>query len=538
MIVGAGPAGLTAALELLRRTDIVPIVLEQSDDVGGLARTTVYRGNRIDIGGHRFFTKSDRVMQWWLDLMPLDPAAEAGAFTITYQGRRREVAAAAFAQAGSAAAMGSDAGSGTAVADAAGPALDRVMLVRQRKSRIYFRRKLFDYPLRVNLETLRKLGLVTTLRIVATYLWSAAFPIRNPKNLEEFFVNRFGRELYATFFKAYTEKVWGVPCAEISAEWGEQRVKGLSIGRVLSQWLRKRLRPSRSIAQRDVETSLIERFLYPRLGPGQMWEIATEEIRARGGQVLLGLSVDRIVLRDGRVVAVEAVDARSGERSSFACDLAFSTMPVPELVRAIGPSVPADARVVAEGLQFRDFLTVGLLVRDLELRDPGGRAIEDTWIYIQEPEVLAGRLQFFNRWSPDLVRDPATTWIGVEYFCSEHDALWSRPDAELVRFAAEEMERIGILSRDDLLDGTVLRAPKAYPAYFGAYERFDQVRAWLDGIDNLFAIGRNGMHKYNNQDHSMLCAMTAVDNLIEGRRDKSNLWAVNTEMEYHESRAE
>jgi protoporphyrinogen oxidase len=500
VIIGAGPAGLTAALELLRRTGLRPVVLEQLDQVGGLARTTVHRGNRIDIGGHRFFTKSDRVMSWWLEILPTEPASGD--------------------------------------VPAAGIDPERVMLVRKRRSRIYFRGTLVDYPLRLNARTLGSLGVRATARILASYAWSTAFPIRQPANLEEFLTNRFGRELYRTFFKTYTEKVWGVPCHRISAEWGEQRVKDLSVGRVVAQWARGLVPRRETIEQRGTDTSLIERFLYPKYGPGQMWEVVAERVLAMGGEVLTGFVADKIRVRGSRIVAVEAARRGTGERRSFEADVVFSCMPVPDLVRALDAPVPDAVREVADGLMFRDFLTVGLLVRDLALRDENQARVEDTWLYVQEPGVLAGRVQVFNNWSPALVRDPSTVWIGVEYFCREGDELWSRPDAALVEFAAAEMRRIGVVGSERVLDGTVLRAPRAYPAYFGTYARFAELRSFLDRFENLYPVGRNGMHRYDNQDHAMLCSMIAVDNIVDGRSDRSNLWAVNTEKEYHEERSD
>jgi len=515
VVIGGGPAGVTAALELLRRTDLRPVVLEQLNQVGGLARTTEYQGNRIDIGGHRFFTKSDRVMSWWLEILPVEPT-NGDALTIAYHGKTRALP------------------SRRAGIDPAHP--ERVMLVRKRKSRIYFRRALFDYPLCLNARTLRNLGWRSAARIVASYAWSTAFPIRQPANLEEFFRNRFGRELYRTFFESYTEKVWGVPCHQISAQWGEQRVKGLSVGRVVTQWARRLIRRRETIEQRGTDTSLIERFLYPKYGPGQMWEVVAERVQAMGGQVLTGFAAERIRAQGNRIVAVEATRRGTGERRSFDADVVFSSMPIPELIRGLDAPVPDAVREVAQGLMFRDFFTVGLLVKDLALEDSNQARIEDTWLYIQEPDVLAGRVQIFNNWSPALVRDPSTVWIGVEYFCNETDELWNRPDAALVGLAAAEMLKIGIIGAEKILDGTVLRAPKAYPAYFGAYARFAELRSFLDQFENLYPVGRNGMHRYDNQDHAMLSSMVAVDNIVDGRGDKANLWAVNTEAEYHETR--
>ncbi|MBI4875039.1 MAG: NAD(P)/FAD-dependent oxidoreductase [Acidobacteria bacterium] len=499
IIVGAGPAGLTAAHELSVRTDIRPVVLEKSGFMGGISRTVNYKGNRIDIGGHRFFSKSDRVMRWWQDVLPVE-------------GTR----------------------------DAPDPATsDLVFLVRNRLSRIYYLRKFFSYPLSLSAETILKLGLRRTARAGASYLWSMLFPLRPEKSLEDFFINRFGRELYETFFRDYTEKVWGVPCREIGAEWGAQRIKGLSIGRAIAHMLKKG-RGGGDVAQKGTETSLIERFLYPKFGPGQMWEEVARRVTARGGEILTHWNVDGVEHDGaGRVLAVRAAQTETGESHRFAGDFFFSTMPVQELVAAIEPPAPAPVREIGEGLMYRDFLTVGVLCRDLKLKNRtprGPEPVRDNWIYIQEPEVQVGRLQIFNNWSPYMVADPATTWVGLEYFCNEGDALWSRGDADLIELAKRELAAIDIADPADVLDATVIRMPKAYPAYFGAYRRFPELIEWSRQFRNLYLVGRNGMHRYNNQDHSMLTAMLAVDQIASGSRDPDALWSLNTEKEYHEEK--
>jgi protoporphyrinogen oxidase len=518
VIIGAGPAGLTAAYELLDRTDITPLVIEMSESVGGISRTVNYKGNRIDIGGHRFFSKSDRVMEWWLQRMPLQRLASDT--TIAYQRKYRHL---------------------EAQAAAPDPDLtDRVMLVRQRKSRIYFLRKFFDYPLRLNIDTVAKLGPIRMMKIALSYGWAALFATKHPMNLEEFFISRFGRELYLTFFKSYTEKVWGESCMQISAEWGAQRIKGLSIGKALQHFLRTVFRRTRGdIGQKTTETSLIEEYLYPKYGPGQMWETVADEVTRRGGTVLMKQRARKLHVDGDRVIAIDAVDTESGEVNTYTADYVFSTMPVNELIQALDTDIPSSVREVARGLVYRDFITVGLLLKRLKVRERdrnGYRPISDNWIYIQEPDVKLGRLQIFNNWSPYMVADPATTWIGLEYFCYDSDDLWNLPDGEMIDLAKTELARIGIIEAADVLDGTVLRMPKTYPAYFGTYCRFGELRAFLDQFSNLFLIGRNGMHKYNNQDHSMLTAMTAVDNIVAGKVDKANIWEVNAEQDYHEAR--
>ena len=516
IIIGAGPAGLTAAYELLIRSDIHPIVLEKSAAMGGISRTVNYKGNRIDIGGHRFFSKSDRVMNWWLSHMPIDAATGASGNRISYQGQSRDV-------------------NGPETRDE-----DAVMLIRQRKSRIYFLRKFFDYPIRLSAQTLWKLGYIRSMKIAFSYLKTVIFPPKKVDNLEDFFISRFGRELYLTFFKSYTEKVWGMPCDKISAEWGAQRIKGLSITKSLIHFLRTAAarRPT-DVGQKKTETSLIENFMYPKFGPGQLWELVAEKIVAMGGEIITGFDVNHIHCERGAVVSIAGADA-GGVQREFLGDFFFSTMPIQELVRALDVAVPPEIKKISDGLQYRDFITVGLLASKLSVhdKDSPNLLIKDNWIYIQEPDVTAGRLQIFNNWSPFLVSDPKTVWIGVEYFCYDTDPIWKQCDEEIAALAKRELEQIGILRQADVLDSTVIRVPKTYPAYFGAYERFDELRQYLDGFPNLFLVGRNGMHKYNNQDHSMLTAMTAVDNILTGREDKENIWAVNTESEYHEERPE
>ncbi|HEY3825443.1 MAG TPA: NAD(P)/FAD-dependent oxidoreductase [Bryobacteraceae bacterium] len=524
LIIGAGPAGLTAAFELLKRTDIRPIVLEKSDEMGGISRTVRYKGNRMDIGGHRFFSKSDRVMNWWMQVMPPESSTN-GSHNITYRQQSREVSAPA-----------------ATATEAPNPLKeDRVMLIRNRKSRIYFLRQFFDYPIQLSADTLGKLGLLRTVKIGVSYTKSLVSQQKPEKTLEHFFINRFGKELYLTFFKSYTEKVWGVPCDQISAEWGAQRIKGLSITKAIAHFLKTAFaaKPAADISQKGTETSLIEKFMYPKLGPGQLWEYVSEDVKAKGGVIKTGWDVDKLHADGFHITAVEAINSQTGERETIEADYFFSTMPIQELMRCLQAPVPANVLEVSDGLIYRDFITVGVLLKKLKIKENtphGSQLLKDNWIYIQEPDVMVGRMQIFNNWSPYLVADPENVWLGLEYFCNESDDLWKKSDAEMSEFAKDEMEKIGIIDRADVLDACVIRVPKTYPAYFGTYERFDEIKNYVSRFDNLFLVGRNGMHKYNNQDHSMLTAMTAVDNIIEGRVDMSNIWALNTEMEYHESK--
>lgn len=532
IIIGAGPAGLTAALEFCRQSSIRPIVLEASDRIGGISCTIRYNGNRIDIGGHRFFSKSDRVMDWWTEVMPIAASQGDGEFSIRYQNNQRTVVPGAVRE-------HSDAHRPVPVPDP-----DCVMLVRPRKSRIYFMRSFFDYPLSLSATTLRQLGLMRALRILASYVKSRFTQRKPEKTLEDFFINRFGDELYRTFFKSYTEKVWGVPCEQISAAWGAQRIKGLSLRKAIGHFFSKLFSLRKSdpsdIRQKNSETSLIEQFLYPKYGPGQLWERVAQLVEHGGGEIRMGWRVVKLHVRTGidGVERVTSVDARSprGEIVNIPGDYFFSTMPIRELVRSLDAPVPADVQAISEGLQYRDFITVGLLVDRLLITEADGSPIKDTWIYIQEPDVLVGRLQIFNNWSPYLVSDPSKVWIGLEYFCYDSDPLWNKPDAEIAKFAIGEVAKIGILKPDEVRDSCVFRVPKTYPAYFGTYERFDEIVRYMERFENLFLVGRNGMHKYNNQDHSMLTAMMAVDNIVQGIKSKQNLWEINTEQEYHEQK--
>jgi protoporphyrinogen oxidase len=510
IIIGAGPAGLTAAYELLTRTDIVPVVYEASDMIGGISRTVDYKGNKIDIGGHRFFSKSEQIVKWWLDILPLQggvPQDAAGLLT------------------------GPAAGTNGPDPDQ----VDSVMLWRWRQSRILYSGKLFDYPISPSLDTISKLGAGRMTRIGSSYLLAKARPIRPERSLEDFLVNRFGRELYRTFFKDYTEKLWGVPCNQINPSWGAQRIKGLSLTKAFLDAVKHLTRKSDG----PVETSLIRYFMYPKYGPGQLWTEVAHRIEREGGRIHMRHTVIGLTCRDNRVTGVTVRDEASGKVTQIDADYVVSSMPVRDLVSAMTPGAPAGIREVSDGLVYRDFITVGLLLK--HLRTPKRRTsasdglARDCWIYIQEPYVKVGRMQIFNNWSPYLVRDRNTTWVGLEYFCTEGDALWNTDDAGLTGRAVQEMVAMGFIDKSDVLDSTVIRMPKAYPAYFGTYDRFDEVRRFTDSFENLFLVGRNGMHRYNNSDHSMLSAMTAVDHIAQGATSKDEIWAVNPEGEYHEA---
>lgn len=537
VIAGAGPAGLTAALELLRTTDVKPVIFEAEDVIGGISRTARYKGNRMDIGGHRFFSKSDTVMDWWQGILPLQGVASKDDIAI---GRKVPLTE-------------------------GGPdpeKTDYVMLCRSRLSRILFLRKLFNYPISLNGDTIRNLGLWRMMKIGLSYIKVQLLPARKENSLEDFMINRFGVELYRTFFRDYTEKVWGVPCSKISPDWGGQRIKGLSITKTVVHAVKqifagkKKVDASADgassanaadIRQKDTETSLIGQFLYPKFGPGQLWETVAEKVQEMGGKIVMNARVVG-VNRDGTGSRVESVVVDYGRYTeTVPCDYFLSTMPVKELVAAMDSEkmpVPAEVRRVSDGLVYRDFITVGLLLDKLEIKNPAKpgtpesklKFVADNWIYVQESDVKLGRIQIFNNWSPYLVADPEKVWIGLEYFATEGDEMWRMPDDDFIKFAIAELDKIDVARPESVRDAVVFHIKKAYPAYFGTYGEFDKVRSYLDPIDNMFLMGRNGMHKYNNMDHSMLAAMEVVKCIRENSTDKTSLWSVNSEEEYHEGK--
>ncbi|HCG67600.1 MAG TPA: hypothetical protein DEW22_02815 [Clostridiales bacterium] len=506
IIIGAGPAGLTAAYRFLLDTDIKPVILEESEYIGGISRTAVVGGNRMDIGGHRFFSKNDEVNAMWQELMPLQGKPSIDDLTLGVEKPLAE--------------------------DGPDPETeDRVMLLRNRISRIFFLRKFFDYPISLKPETFKNMGFANTMRAGFGYLGSCIVK-KKEDSLENFYINRFGRPLYEMFFEDYTTKLWGRSPAQISADWGAQRVKGLSLSKAVWNVLSKPFRP-----KDKVETSLIEQYYYPKKGPGQLWETLADEIRRRGGEIIMNTRIEKIRVENGRVSAVTASDGRE-----FTGDYFMSTMPVKDLVAGMGEAAPADVRRIAAGLPYRDFITVGLLVNKLKLQNKTKVRtltgdVPDCWIYVQERDVKIGRLQLFNNWSPYMVADPKhTMWIGLEYFCNEGDELWSMSDEAFIDFAIGELVKIDVIDRSDVIDSTRIRVKKAYPAYFDTYSEFDTVKDYLSGIENLWCLGRNGQHRYNNMDHSMLTAMEAVRAIAAGSTDKSAVWGVNTEKEYHETK--
>ena len=498
IIIGGGPAGLTAAIELLDYSNTLPIVFEEQNRVGGISATIEYHGNRMDLGGHRFFSKSDEVMEWWTSKLPLAENNE-------------------------------------------NPKESHVMLLRKRVSRIFYLRKFFDYPITIKWSTFANMGLRRTIVAGFGYVWAKIFR-RKEKNLEDFMINRFGAPLYHMFFEDYTKKVWGMHPKDLSPEWGAQRIKGLSLFGVVLQAIRNLWRKPGDLKQKEMETSLIEQFLYPMFGPGQFWEVVAEEVIGRGGEIHLNTAVTKVLFRNGRPYGVETV-AEDGQRQVVEGDAIFSSMPVKDLIAsASNIKVPDNVASIASALPYRDFITVGLLVNKIKLKDSKKKSMElipDCWIYIQEKDVQIGRLQIFNNWSPYMVKDPKNTvWMGLEYFCNEGDSLWTLTDEAFIELAINEMVQLGIIDKEEVLDATRVKVKKAYPGYFGAYDQFDQVRDWLDTISNLYCIGRNGQHRYNNMDHSMLTAKEAVRLYLENNPDKSTIWAVNSEESYHEEKSE
>ena len=505
VIIGAGPSGLTAALELINKGYHVTL-LESTHAIGGISQTIRRNGQRMDIGGHRFFSKDERVMRWWNNILPYQGAPAKDDLQLHRQSRT--------------------------VPGGPDPELtDEVFLIRHRVSRIYYRGKFFDYPVSFSWQTFRNMGLWTSIQAGCSYLASCVHKLPQD-SLENFYINRFGRKLYTMFFAGYTEKVWGRTPAQISADWGAQRVKGVSIAALIKNVLGKFLHGK----DRKVETSLIEEFYYPKYGPGQLWETVAKRFTEAGGTLLTGKEVTAFK-RDGHNIT--EVICADGTR--YKAQAVFSSMPLNQLVPAIG-GAPKDICQIAAGLPYRDFITVGLLVDRLELKNQThiatlGDIVPDCWIYIQDTGVKMGRIQIFNNWSPYMVSDPEhTVWIGLEYFCQENDSFWNMTDEQTVQLAIDELHKIGVLGQGShILDSCRARIKKAYPAYFDTYSQIDKLVDYLNGFDNLYCIGRNGQHRYNNMDHSMVTAFTAID-CLEGRAKKTALWNVNTEQEYHEEK--
>jgi len=514
LVIGAGPAGLTAAYELLTKSkDIEVVVFEESSFFGGISKTVEYKGNRMDMGGHRFFSKIPEVNEWWDRMLPMQGSPTYDDILLNRPMPLTE----------------------------GGPdpeKEDRVMLTRHRVSRIYFDSKFYDYPISLKPETFLNFGFLTTLKVGFSYL--ASMIHKKPEdNLENFYINRFGRKLYSMFFEYYTENLWGRHPREIDASWGAQRTKGLSISAIIRDVFGRLFK----VKNRKVETSLIEQFKYPKLGPGQLWDVTAAEIEKLGGTIIKNARVTRLH-KNAQNQITSLTYEKDGEEYTMEGDYFISSMPIKDLVAGMN-DVPADPARIAAGLPYRDYMTLGVLVPKLNLQNKTSlktvsNIVPDCWIYVQDRTVKLGRFQIYNNWSPYMIKDlEHTVWVGLEYFVNEGDEFWNMTEEEFSKIGVEEMIKLGLIdSADQVLDTHMEKVKKAYPAYFDTYDEIDTLVDYLKTIDNLYCVGRNGQHRYNNIDHSMVTSFETVKNIISGRKDKSNIWNVNTEQEYHEEKAE
>ena len=505
VIIGGGPAGLTAAYELLkdRSGEYDVTVLEAGSRLGGISATVRHGENRIDLGGHRLFSKDERIMNWWKEIMPVQ-----GKPSIDDKLLKR---------------------SKPYIKGGPDPEkTDDVLLIRDRCSHICYKNRFYEYPVTLDSTTLRKMDPVTAAQVISSYLYSCVNKLPG-SDLESFYINRFGKKLYSMFFESYTEKLWGVHPREISADWGAQRVKGLSVGAVFKDMLNKRLGTK---TRSNTETSLIERFWYPKLGSGQLWENVGKRIISLGGKILFERKVTKLNTAGRRIVSV-----RCGDEEFFA-DEFISSMPVNELISAL--NVQGEIKRIADGLPYRDLVIIGLLVDRLKLKNETNKRTlsdipPDNWIYVQDKNIKLGRVQIFNNWSPYIVKDPLNTvWIGAEYFCGHSDKIWSMNEEECAALAEKELRRIGIIGNAKIIDMHCEKVSKAYPAYYGTYNEFYKVKDFLNSFDDLWCIGRNGQHRYNNMDHSMMTAIETVKAIKKGSTDKKAIWNVNTDKIYHE----
>ena len=485
VIIGAGPAGLTAAYQLLKKSKEYQVtILEEEQLVGGISKTVCYDGNRMDLGGHRFFTKDDEIMKLWCDILPIGK-----------------------------------------------PIKEKVLLERPRVSRIFYNGKFFDYPVNLSFKTIRSLGIKDTIIAGFSYL-KTLFHKLPEDNLENFYINRFGKKLYEIFFKDYTTKLWGIEPKKIDSSWGSQRVKGISIRKVLSDYFHRLFK----IKNKHQETSLIDKFYYPKYGPGMMYEEISKKIEKMGGTISLNSKVKKIHQKDKKIDYV--VYYKNGKMIKITCDYLISTMPIKDLIIGMN-NVPNKVYNVSSHLPYRDFITIGVILDRINVSDKKNNLIPDTWIYVQSKKERLGRIQVFNNWSEYLLKDKKTISLGLEYFCQENDDFWKRSNDDLLEIAIAELKDMKIIdSKTKILNYHVERVKKAYPAYFGTYKDFSLVREYLDEISNLYCIGRNGMHRYNNMDHSMETAILCANNIIDNITDKKEIWYVNTEEEYHEVKNE
>ncbi len=512
LIIGAGPAGLTAAYELLSKSKEYEVtVFEESDLFGGISKTVNYKGNRMDMGGHRFFSKIPEVNAWWEKMLPRQGKPSRDDLLLSRAVPLKK----------------------------GGPdpeKTNRVMLMRRRVSRIYFDAKFYDYPISIKWQTIRNMGFFTTLQVGFSYLAAVCKPQRED-NLENFYVNRFGKKLYHMFFEYYTENLWGRHPSRIDASWGAQRVKGMSIRAVLMDIAGKAFGKK----NRKVETSLIEKFQYPKLGPGQLWNVTAAEIEKLGGHIIKNAKVTRIHKNKNNILtSLEYV--KDGQELEMAGDYFISSMPLKDLVAGMDDVPPKAARIAA-GLPYRDYMTLGVLVPKLLLKNKTklptiSQMVPDCWVYVQDRHVKMGRFQIYNNWSPYMVKDfRHTVWIGLEYFVAEHDKFWNMTEEQFSAFGISEMIKLGLIKNaSQVLDTHMEKVKKAYPAYFDTYQEIDKLVDYLNSIENLYCVGRNGQHRYNNIDHSMCTSFEAVKQILNGGGDKKRIWEINTEQEYHEEK--
>lgn len=504
IIIGAGPAGLTAGYELLKEKGKYDVtILEASNDIGGISKTVNYNGNRMDIGGHRFFSKDKKVVDFWEEILPMQGKPS---FDDKLLGREKKL-------------------------KKGGPDPEKenkVMLLRNRVSRIFYLNKFFNYPIKMEKSTFINMGIGKTLLSGFSYL-KRVFIKKKEDSLENFYINRFGKKLYSMFFEGYTEKLWGRHPKNISADWGSQRVKGLSIFAIIKDMLN---------INKKKETSLIEEFLYPKYGPGQLWEEVSYNIEKNGGKIKKQHEVIGINFNNDEITSV--VCKHDKKIVELKADIFISSMPLKDLVSGLNGKIPKNVKQIAKSLPYRDFVTVGLLVKKLNLKNETNiktlnNIIPDCWIYVQDEKVKLGRIQIFNNWSPYMVNDPLNTvWIGLEYFCNEKDEFWSLSDKKRIEFVTKELIKMNIIDKNDVLDYHVEKVKKAYPAYFDTYKDINKLIQYLNKFDNLYCVGRNGQHRYNNMDHSMMTAFETVNNIENNIKDKSNIWNVNTDTGYHE----
>ena len=516
VIIGAGPAGISAAYELSKNEKYEIIVLEAQNQIGGISKTVNFDGNLVDTGIHRFFSKDDRINNIWKEFLPIQ--GKNSYDDIILQNNTKNL-------------------------EQNGPdpeTQENVLLIRDRITRIYYNKKFLDYPVSLNWTTIKNLGLGKMFIAGMSYLKSCIFK-KKEDSLENFYINRFGKVLYSMFFEDYTEKVWGIHPSKISADWGSQRVKGVSIRKIIVEVFKKMFK----IKDKEVETSLIESFYYPKLGAGQIWDVMAEFVEKNGGKIMKNTLVQKLIVGKNKKINTVEIN-ENGNVKKIDADIVISSMPIKDLINNIeNEEVPEDVKIIAEGLPYREFMSVAILTKKLNLKNTTNvktinDVIPDSWVYIQEPEVKMGRLQVFNNWSPyifenkDDIKDKVL--LTLEYFCSEGDDFWNMSEKEFIDFAISEGEKINLFEKNDIIKSKQIKIKKAYPAYFGTYYNIDKVIEFLNSHENLYCIGRNGQHRYNNMDHSMLTGIIAAQNIINGVNDKKEIWNVNTEKEYHEKK--